>query len=79
MRCQHTRTETVSRLVAPVLVTLGVTLWWAVASRRARATQAFAALWTAARRRQEAAGLLEARGRTVFALSGVGTVGSRLA
>jgi hypothetical protein len=72
MRCQHTRTGTIPRLVAPVLVTLGVALWWAVASRRARATHAFAALWAAARRRQEAAGLLEARGRTVFALSTVG-------
>jgi hypothetical protein len=71
MRCQHARTVTVPRLVAPAVVTLGVALWWVAASRRARATHVFAALWAAASRRQEAAGLLEARGRTVLALSEV--------
>jgi hypothetical protein len=69
MRCCHTRIGTIPRLVAPVVVTLGVALWWAVATRRARATHALASLWAAARRRQEAAGLLESRGRTVLALS----------
>jgi hypothetical protein len=69
--CQHRRTGTIPRLVAPVVVTLGVALWWVLASRHASATHALAALWAAARRRQEAAGLLEARGRTVLALSEV--------
>ena len=71
MRCQRARALTVPRLVAPVVVTLGVTLWWVAASRRARATQVLAVLWAAARRRQEAAGRREAGGRTVLALSDV--------
>jgi hypothetical protein len=68
MRCQQTRTGTIPRLVAPVVVALGVALWYMVASRRARATRTLAALWAAARRRQEAAGSLEAEGRTVRVL-----------
>ena len=57
MRYRRTPTVTVPRLVAPAVVTLGV--------------QIFAALWAAARRRQEAVGRLEAGGRTVLALSDV--------
>ena len=68
MRCQRARALTVPRLVAPVVVTLGVTLWWVAASRRARATQVLAVLWAAARRRQEAAG------RSRFDLLGVGNI-----